>query len=159
MCGPLWRRGADTRSFPLSLLLVVFFFFFFSFFLVAFFLVFSPLPFIVSLTLPAFLPSRGLGCSRRRSAAFDEEEDTLGPVRSRTSSSFVSRPFLILRLPRSLLSVWRERVIIHRRSVGSLTRSARIYFRRARGVLLRLVPRDMLPSLVLSFARLITELP
>lgn len=50
MCGPFWRRGADTRSFPLSLL--VFFFF-------------PPRFFLFSLLCPSLLASR----SARRSSA------------------------------------------------------------------------------------------
>lgn len=145
------RSGGEVPTLeasPSSLVVVVFFFSssssssspassFPSFFLIAFFLFFSP-------SLLASLTSTLSGLSLHFAA-----RTTRGPP-----SSFVScLPFFP---PRTLCRPLglacareRERVIIHRRS-------ARIYFRRPRRVLLRLLAEDMLPSLALPLARLIT---
>ena len=125
-----------------------------------FFLVFSPLPFIVGPLASSF--SR---ISVAREEASSNEllalsHQVLGAHSSEELRfpSFLFHPLASLHLG----PLW-SRVGSLKRApphhYTSARRSARIYFRRVRHVLLQLVPRDMQPSLTLALPRLITDSP
>ena len=160
---------------PPLLIFFFFFFFFFVFFLLFFIFFFLFLPRRVFSLFSLLCPS-SLAPSLRRSRA----SRSLAKKPVRTNSSLCRTRFWVHTRPRSFVSRRSSFTLLLRyisvlsdpelaRSSArarapphhytSARRSARIYFRRVRHVLLRLVPRDMQPSLTLALPRLITDSP